>query len=1401
MVKDYRFKEIEKYLKKSSETGEEILDAFDMLSEATILFSPIIFGPQLLPLLKLLDVKDRLSTLSHKVYDAITQKLELDYIERAEQIRAAYALISYTSYFDVLEDSLPNQVRKKLKLKFEEKKALIEDSSGNLGQTQRPQPDIRCKLFYADHVTSFSEIKKDLLEVYLHITNKLIDVVKDAKIFDEEKQNEKRELDKLIESLQKLPDKAILVYEAQYIKLADEFNDFALFAQIQNFDGIHRAITKNKDALDLLAGVTKKIDVGLNDLNSIVNSIATNFSSIQSQDIVDDLKNKYLSFIEDPIIDDKEIKCEAETLTLNFPKIKDAFIPQSFKCLSYQDKETKLEDALLWKSLSTQHDLDNFFIKYLYSPDSVDYPLIILGHPGSGKSLLTKILSAQLMSNSYTVVRIPLRDINAEDGIDVLVEDQIKKLTNRPLAQGYGGFASQFNEKPLIIILDGYDELLQAKGDVFSGYLEKVRMFQQDQKSLKRPVRVIITSRVTLIDKARIPINSTILRLMEFDQRQRQAWIDIWNNINIEYFLSSNVKPFSLPPKEKGTKNNILELAEQPLLLLMLAIYDSEANELAQTSTIKRTELYDNLLRRFVRRERSRYVPGFVDKPEQEQQAIVEQEMNRLGVVAIGMYNRQEVVIQSRQLEEDIELYNAHRHDGSSKPHSLKESESVLGGFFFIHKSTAKDLGAHSDRSESAYEFLHNTFGEFLAADFILRNTIKEVIEIYIDRQYKPNTIANKLANPDSLDPKWFYCLMFVPLYSRPVVVEMLREHVQKALQCGLKNYKSALTITNNDFVDNLEFLVHNQLNMVLNTRKTSSVMRNGVISDRDIPLLGYLSIYSLNLIILACTLSPDGFTFDENEFYHDELSKQEAKPWEKLISLWKSWFAPSDLVGLSVILNAKRKNDSTIKITCNKTFEATRYDQPIDILLSISSTLADNLLLGLSGLQTQRFDEITRMTYKDVRNALKDQSPDLHVSYLITHLRQQIAVLGDNYQNITHFGSNYKKANDLVETIIHVDGIQNLNQNTRLNLFEALGACLQRDILFFSTRRNILLNFVDLVDISRIRVKKLPDASELLSAVRLLKLLLQKTGIIILDRRIIYMDPFFDDERFDFPWLDQIEQIIRYSSRIEISSMHWLRKFNLSDSYHIFNDFSVYKNILVDDLEYAKTFMNEISEDVLEVLLRTNPEIPSYYIKLILQRQPFSGNLDSEMVDHFLRICLEELRSVGFTCFGFRATINVISIAQHVKADDFLASICHLIRRHLFITDNKFFPIIFQLYPSFISELIDILPEVFLDVSDGPLLKNYIDRDYVKIYIEKLLYLIGILRKLHHLANQQQSYEKVFRNTWKMLERIIHNSDTLQHINYQKLTLGQIDDLLWYANAAGEVYVSQEINSILSKV
>lgn len=1400
MIKDYRFKDIEKYLKKDTEIGKDVLDAFETLSDAAIIFSPIIFGPQFLPMLELLDVKDRLFNLGHKVYDFIAQKVELDYLDRTEQIRAAYALICYTAYFDVLQDALPNTVRKKLRFKFEKKKKLLKESidTEETLQSSPTIPDIYCKVYYADHVTSFSEIKEQLSTIYKRVTNNLLKMIRESSIFDEEKNKDKQEFESLKEVLDELPQKAITAYEAQYLHLADQFNDFALFSQLQNFKGIHHAIEKNRAALELVVGTTKKIDVGLSSLNNIVNSIATNYNAIQAQDIVDDLRKKYVASIEEAIIDDKEIKSDTEMMSLKFPKIVDAFIPQSYKCLSYQRKDIKLEDGSFWNQIPVQHDLDKFFIRYLYSPDSIDYPLIILGQPGSGKSLLTKVLSAQLMSKSYTVIRIPLREVNAEDGIDVLVEDQIKKVTNRSLStQGYGGFATQFKEKPLIIILDGYDELLQAKGDVFSGYLEKVRTFQQDQKAMERSVRIIITSRITLIDKARIPINSTILRLLEFNSQQRQKWIDIWNNINADYFVSEQLNPFSLPLKEKGKKNSIIELAEQPLLLLMLALYDSEANELAKTSNIKRTELYDNLLRRFVRRERRRYIAGFEDKTPEEQEVIIDKEMNRLGVVAIGMYNRQEVVIRSRQLEEDLDTFKARREDGSPKAHTLKESESVLGGFFFIHKSTAQDIDAHSDNSENAYEFLHNTFGEFLAADFILRNTINEVKDILVDRKFKSSGLENKLSNPDSLNSGWFYCLMFVPLYSRPVVIEMLREHIIKALKRTLEIYNFSISITKDDFINNLQYLVKNQLRMILNTRNSPSVMRGGILFDRDMPLLGYLSTYSLNLVILACTLSPGGFKFNEEDYVQSEVGALDSRPWDKLISLWKAWFSPADLMGLSVILKAKRINDKVVLVECNEKFEATRYEQPIDILLCVSFTLGDNLLAGLSGLQTQRFCEITRMSNKKVCEMLKNESPDIYFSYLINILRKEMNGFTDRKKETREFIINYRKINRLIEIIIHDEQVHTVNSDTLLNLFEVLEYCLMKKMVFVSTRKQLITIVPRLIDNSMYVLKKMHKSLEMVSGLHLMQLLIKNTAFLFLGK---YENPYFNHTYMCDEWSEEFDRFLRYSSRYMRDNIYLLQDYEENNVYEmsLLSTINGLPTMRQDDQE--RILIHFFGLDSMEVLAETNPEFLSRAVLALQKRGEFKSIEIDKITVVFLKSCINQLETVGVGYLGFGTIINSISIARNSNASWFLNEISDVLRYQIFDRHPRFFWNITYLYPKYVADLIEIIPEIFtksyLKIFKSP----FSEKDFHYVRYGQMIDYIRIFRFLYQLFSEKYKNKEKLPRTLQRFEYVISEFGRFSEVSFSQLTINQINDLMWYANFTDDERVSKKINGVLQQ-
>ncbi len=1407
MIKDYKFTDIEKYLKSDKDIGKDILEAFERLFEVAVLFCPVVHGISIVPLLEILEVKNKVFDLGHKVYDYVTEKNQSDYIARAEQIKVAYALICYTAYFDTLEVYLPKEFIKKIVSQFKNNEILIKttDNIENDQKISENKTNIHCNIFMADHITSFCDIKEQLSIEYKRVTNNLIKMIEDSIFFQESQENNSLEFEHIKQILGSLPDKAIVVYEAQYLKLADKFNDFALFAQLQNFEGINSAMKKNQDALNLLASTTQKIDIGLNNLNDIVNSMSANYGAIQSQDIVDDLQKQYASIIQEPIINDKEIKPDSEIISLKYPKIVDAFIPQSYKCLSYKQKEIKLENASVWDQLPLQEDLDKFFIKYLCSPESIDWPLIILGQPGSGKSLLTKVLSAQLMSNTYTVIRIPLREVNAQDGIDILVEDQIRKLTNRSLTStGYGGFASQFKEKPLLIILDGYDELLQAKGDVYSGYLERVRKFQQDQKLLNRPVRIIITSRITLIDKARIPLDSTVLRLMEFSPEQQKKWIDIWNDINNEYFNQKQIKPFCLPIK--GKKSNIGELAEQPLLLLMLALYDSEANELAKVNEIKKTELYDNLLRRFVRRERRRYVVGFEDKSFEEQEKIIDQEMNRLGVVAIGMYNRQGVVIKSEQLEKDLDIFNAHRNDGSAQYLSLKESESVLGGFFFIHRSMAKDEDAHSENSDSAYEFLHNTFGEFLAADFILRNTINEVSDIYVDRAFKKAGLENKLSNPDALNKGWFYCLMFVPLYSRPVVIEMLREHAAKAMQRALSINNSSINLTKEVFIENLVFLIKNQLKMVLNTRNTPEVMRNGILFDRDISLLGYLSIYSLNLIILATTLCETGFSFDEEEYKPLDSKELNIKPWDRLASMWKAWFLPADLMGLSAILKAHRKSKTVIFIEYNHRFKTTQYEQPIDILLCISSTLADDLLVALTGLHSQRFAEITHMDVNEICRLLKMQNENIYVQYLISLLRKELNKLALKKEQLYVLEDNYLDINRLIVKIIDEVNIYHINWDTQLVLFEIFESCLVYNVLFASTCRKLFGKLSELVvdpdAMLTWRDNFLRDSIN----IKIYNLLIKCKKSWMLDGdKLIIRTPFLKRQYFTSREYDYLSNKYMGEYVLDGSSMNigYREEYQGYNMHHTSLQNLVHNSVIIRK-DYIKRILRKyFVEENLDILICTNLELASEVAIIWMKSFGMHSKETNKILDLFLKKSIKQFYNIGIEYFSLNAIINVVIVARNLD-ESYLNDIRKILYKKILGRHIGVFWALVSLYPDFICKLYDVLPEIFYDLFGKVQSLKYHSKSVQYIIPKKIFKYIKVFRiicEACRIENFDLKIESVDLHMFSQnIQNVLHESRYIEEMDLDRITVEQLDDLIWYVQIVGDKVVLKKIEKRMSQ-
>ncbi|MCG8925825.1 NACHT domain-containing NTPase [Lentzea sp. CC55] len=546
-----------------------------------------------------------------------------------------------------------------------------------------------------------------------------------------------------------------------------------------------------------------------------------------------ELANRYRAVLDRPIIDPGQVPQELE-----IPLTRDAYVDPDFQVVPMTPSCTP---ALLewWEGVPARSDLHQYLVGYLTSPKAVTHPLVVLGDPGSGKSLLTKVLAARLPASDFLTVRIELRSVATEEDLRRQVDLGLSAVLQEDIS--FVALAREAGDALPVVLLDGFDELLQATGVTQTDFLEHVQTFQRRRAEAGRPVAVVVTSRISVSSGMRIPPDADVLRLVPFSADNMAAWLAVWNSSNERYFAEHDLKP--LPVGEVLVHR---VLAEQPLLLLMLALYDASGNALQrQADSLGRADLYEKLLYSFASREVGRKYDASAAESETGCE-LVERELERLSVVAFAMFHRGGQWVAESDIDEDMTTLlrggNPVPRNGMRKP--LSESDRVVGRFFFVQCAKAM----RDEEELRTYEFLHATFGEYLVA----RLTWCALMDLH-DGASRPRRITGA-----QVDDSFLYALLsFTPLTSSVPVIEFLVE------QAGKAENRTVLA----DLVTKL-FALSQQ------ARPRSFEAYQPV--RRTVPARH--AVYSLNLVLLSVVLTPLCSSRDIG-----------VDDWPKLTTFWKS--------------------------------------------------------------------------------------------------------------------------------------------------------------------------------------------------------------------------------------------------------------------------------------------------------------------------------------------------------------------------------------------------------------------------------------------------------------------------------------------------------------------------------
>jgi hypothetical protein len=552
---------------------------------------------------------------------------------------------------------------------------------------------------------------------------------------------------------------------------------------------------------------------------------------------------------------------------VRMPSLEEGYLDPDFRVRVVDAGELPADEDW-WAGAAVRRDLTEYLAGALTSLEAMARPLVVLGQPGAGKSVLTKVLAARLPEAGFLPVRVVLREVAAEADIQDQVESAIRAATGRRLE--WPDVATAAPGATPVVLLDGFDELLQATGVSQSDYLERVARFQQREADQGRPAVMLVTTRTAVADRARYPLGTVALRLEPFRDDQVARWLDMWNTANADRLQARGLRPLTSEIVARYEA-----LAGEPLLLLMLALYDADANALqgaAGDQSLDESRLYEDLLTSFARREVSRWGSNL---PVGELAGRVEQEMQRLSLIAFSMVNRGRQWVAEAELDADLTALLGGRGAGAGVAGvagfqlPLSPGGIAVGRFFFVQRNQA----ISADTRLATFEFLHATFGEYLIA----RLTVQLAAGLAAQRP----ALAVGYARLD--DDLLYALLSFGPLSAR----QMMRFVAGCCDRMVAAADRSRLT---------------DVLISVLADAQGRTTHKHDTYAPVPLATAVRHGTYSANLVLLILSLSP---SVTASRLFRG--ARDPAGRWRGMVLLWRSSLREQDWTDLALVLRLRR--------------------------------------------------------------------------------------------------------------------------------------------------------------------------------------------------------------------------------------------------------------------------------------------------------------------------------------------------------------------------------------------------------------------------------------------------------------------------------------------------------------
>jgi hypothetical protein len=635
-------------------------------------------------------------------------------------------------------------------------------------------------------------------------------------------------------------------YQNQYRRLAAQVPEFHVWAMLNE-----HAATRG-----IIANAHKDIKVAMSDHVHAMSRLESLLTAMYGRtvDQVFALHRAVRAGLDEPVVP-RDGSAMSFLADIRIPLVREIFTQPNYRC-ERVDARSRVADEQWWRLLPIREDLDVRLVAHLASAEATRLPLLVLGHPGAGKSLLMKVLAARLPTDQYTTVYVPLRYVSGTASVYQQVEQALAKETNGRV--DWVGLVHQSQTTTRVILLDGLDEMLQAADRDRASYLHDVAEFQWREATQDRPVVMLVTSRTLVADRVDVPIGTTVVKLEEFSPKQVNRWREVWNTVNHDVIDAGTVRELT---HEAVARQHAL--ACQPLLLLMLALYSADRSFPAIESGLSRTALYRMLFDNFTRREATK-VPDVTSPQEQLQQ---------LSVAALGMFNRGRQYITDAELAADLMALV------SGRDKRVAPDQQLVAQFFFVYTAEA-DLD--TDRARRSYEFLHATFGEYLVA--------REIVDTLVDAADSAGG-RRGIREPD--DDRLFALLSYDCLAVRDPILDFVADLLAEQQPVELERVSAVI------------------VSLLASARRRQGSSRYSDYRPLGTNHVRAIAAYTANLVLLGILIQPPQQGVNVDALIGD------AAPWRPTLDLWRSGLAADSWYAL---LAAIERDSDTLYLSSERT-------------------------------------------------------------------------------------------------------------------------------------------------------------------------------------------------------------------------------------------------------------------------------------------------------------------------------------------------------------------------------------------------------------------------------------------------------------------------------------------------